>query len=448
MSVNWEKLEGNQGVLTIDVASEKFDEALDQAFTKVRKQVNVPGFRKGKIPRKIFEQRFGVESLYQDALDIVLPDAYASAVDEAGIEPVDRPEIDVDQVEQGKDVIFKATVTVKPEVKLGTYKGLEVEKFDVTVTEDEVQAELDQLREKQADLAVVEDGEVQEGDTAILDFEGFVDGEPFEGGQAENHSLEIGSGQFIPGFEEQLIGLKPGAEQDVEVTFPEEYHAEDLAGKKAVFKVKLHDIKRKELPELDDDFAKDLEEHEAETIDELKSSVAHKLEHDKEHSKEHHDRDTVVELAAENASVDIPEAMVSTEADRMLQEFSQRLQSQGMSMDMYYQVTGSDEEGMKEQFKEEAEKRVKMNLTLEAVADEEKLEASDEDVEAELDKMAEMYKRSKDEIRNLLAMQGGDDAIKGDLRIQKAIDFLVEHSVTVEKKEEEAPEAEEGEEKE
>ncbi|RKD75684.1 trigger factor [Sinobaca qinghaiensis] len=448
MSVNWEKLEGNQGVLTIDVASEKFDEALDQAFTKVRKQVNVPGFRKGKIPRKIFEQRFGVESLYQDALDIVLPDAYASAVDEAGIEPVDRPEIDVDQVEQGKDVIFKATVTVKPEVKLGTYKGLEVEKFDVTVTEDEVQAELDQLREKQADLAVVEDGEVQEGDTAILDFEGFVDGEPFEGGQAENHSLEIGSGQFIPGFEEQLIGLKPGAEQDVEVTFPEEYHAEDLAGKKAVFKVKLHDIKRKELPELDDDFAKDLEEHEAETIDELKSSVAHKLEHDKEHSKEHHDRDTVVELAAENASVDIPEAMVSTEADRMLQEFSQRLQSQGMSMDMYYQVTGSDEEGMKEQFKEEAEKRVKMNLTLEAVADEEKLEASDEDVEAELDKMAEMYKRSKDEIRNLLAMQGGDDAIKGDLRIQKAIDFLVEHSVTVEKKEEEASEAEEAEEKE
>lgn len=448
MSVNWEKLEGNQGVLTIDVASDKFDEALDQAFTKVRKQVNVPGFRKGKIPRKIFEQRFGVESLYQDALDIVLPDAYASAVDEAGIEPVDRPEIDVDQVEQGKDVIFKATVTVKPEVKLGTYKGLEVEKFDVDVTEEEVQAELDQLREKQADLAVVEDGEVQEGDTAILDFEGFVDGEPFEGGQAENHSLEIGSGQFIPGFEEQLIGLKSGSEQDVEVTFPEEYHAEDLAGKKAVFKVKLHDIKRKELPELDDDFAKDLEEHEAETIDELKSSVKHKLEHDKEHSKEHHDRDTVVELAAENSSIDIPEAMVGTEADRMLQEFSQRLQSQGMSMDMYYQVTGSDEEGMKEQFKEEAEKRVKMNLTLEAIADEEKLEASDEDVEAELDKMAEMYKRSKDEIRNLLAMQGGDDAIKGDLRIQKAIDFLVEHSVTVEKKEEEAPEAEEAEEKE
>lgn len=448
MSVNWEKLEGNQGVLTIDVASDKFDEALDQAFTKVRKQVNVPGFRKGKIPRKIFEQRFGVESLYQDALDIVLPDAYASAVDEAGIEPVDRPEIDVDQVEQGKDVIFKATVTVKPEVKLGTYKGLEVEKFDVDVTEEEVQAELDQLREKQADLAVVEDGEVQEGDTAILDFEGFVDGEPFEGGQAENHSLEIGSGQFIPGFEEQLIGLKSGSEQDVEVTFPEEYHAEDLAGKKAVFKVKLHDIKRKELPELDDDFAKDLEEHEAETMDELKKSVKHKLEHDKEHSKEHHDRDTVVELAAENSSIDIPEAMVSTEADRMLQEFSQRLQSQGMSMDMYYQVTGSDEEGMKEQFKEEAEKRVKMNLTLEAVADEEKLEASDEDVEAELDKMAEMYKRSKDEIRNLLAMQGGDDAIKGDLRIQKAIDFLVEHSVTVEKKEEEASEAEEAEEKE
>ncbi|GEK58073.1 trigger factor [Marinococcus halophilus] len=443
MNASWEKKEGNQGVLTVDVESERFDKALDQAFNKVKNDVSIPGFRKGKVPRKLFESRFGVESLYQDALDILLPDVYAEAVDEAGIEPVDRPEIDVEEVEKGKDLKFTATVTVKPEVELGEIKGLEVEEFDTSVSDEEVNEELENLQSKYADLAVVEEGEVQDGDTAVLDFEGFVDGEAFEGGSAENHSLEIGSDSFIPGFEEQVVGMQPGTEKDITVTFPEEYHAENLAGQEAVFHVKLHEIKRKELPELDDEFAKDVEEHEAETLDELKEAVRHQLEHDREHEKEHHERDTVVEQAAEKASAEIPQAMINTESDRMLQEFSQRLQSQGMTLEMYQQVTGTDEEGMKEQFQPEAEKRVRMNLTLEAVAEQENLEASEEDVENELQKMADMYQRDKEEIRSLIEMQGGVDMLKQDLRLQRAIDYLVEHSKTVPKKEK--PEAEEAE---
>ncbi|MFZ4450575.1 trigger factor [Salibacterium aidingense] len=434
-NANWEKLEGNQGVLTVEVDSERFDNALDQAFQKVKKQVNVPGFRKGKVPRKLFEQRFGVESLYQDAVDIVLPQAYSEAVQETEIEPVDQPEIDIEDIEKGKNLVFKATVTVKPEVELGEYKGLEVEEFDTSVSEEDVQEELNKLQEQQAELVVVEDGEVQNGDTVVMDFKGYVDGEAFEGGEAENYSLEIGSGQFIPGFEEQLVGVAAGEEKDITVNFPEDYHSEELAGKEAVFSVKLHDIKRKELPELDDEFAKDVDE-DVETFDELKKKQEDKLKHDKEHEKEHHERDTVVEKASENASVDIPDAMITSETDRMMQEFDQRLQAQGMSLDMYYQVAGTDEEGMKEQFKGEAEKRVKMNLTLEAIAEAEDVEASEEDVEKELDKMAETYQRDKEEIRQLLAMQGGTDALKGDLRIQKAIDFLVEHSKTVPKSEE------------
>lgn len=269
-------------------------------------------------------------------MDILLPQAYSEAVEETGIEPVDRPEIDIDEMEKGKNLTFKATVTVKPEVELGEYKGLEVEEFDISVADEDLENELKQLQEKHAELVVVEDGEIQEGDTAVFDFEGFVDGEAFEGGQAENYSLEIGSGQFIPGFEEQLVGLKAGEEKDVEVNFPEEYHSEDLAGKAATFKVKIHDIKRKELPELDDEFAKDVNE-EVESLEELKQDIEKRLKHDKEHAKEHHERDTVVEKAAENATIDIPDAMIDTETDRMMQEFSQRLQAQGMSMDMYYQ---------------------------------------------------------------------------------------------------------------
>ncbi|MDQ0256477.1 trigger factor [Evansella vedderi] len=429
MTAKWEKTEGNSGVLTVEVDSGRVDTALDEAFKKVVKKVNVPGFRKGKIPRKMFEQRFGVESLYQDALDILLPQAYSEAIEESGIEPVDRPDIDIEQMEKGKNLIFKATVTVKPEVKLGDYKGLEVEEQDVTVTDEDVDAELKQLQERQADLVVVEDGEVQNGDTVVMDFEGFVDGEAFEGGKAENYSLEIGSGQFIPGFEDQLVGAKAGEEKEVNVEFPEEYHSEELAGKPAVFKVKIHDIKRKELPELDDEFAKDVNE-EVESLDQLKADLREKLETAKKQQADAQKRDALVEKAAENAEIDIPEAMITTETDRMLQEFGQRLQTQGMSLDMYYQFSQTDEEGMKAQFHDDAEKRVRMNLTLEAIAEAENLEVSEEDVDKEINLMAETYQRSAEEIKQILAMQGGADALKGDLKVRKAIDFLVENSKT------------------
>ncbi|WP_096435977.1 trigger factor [Alteribacter populi] len=429
MTAKFEKLEGNSGVLTVEVEKERVDTALDEAFKKVVKKVNVPGFRKGKVPRSMFEQRFGVESLYQDALDILLPEAYSQAIEETGIEPVDRPEIDIENMEKGETLVFKATVTVKPEVKLGEYKGLEVEEESTEVTEEDLENEIKQLQEKNADLVAVEEGEVQDGDTVVMDFEGFVDGEAFEGGKAENYSLEIGSGQFIPGFEEQLIGTKTEDEKEVNVNFPEDYHSEELAGKPAVFKVTLHDIKRKELPELDDEFAKDVDEN-VETLDELKKNLQEKLETSREQEADMKKRDSLVERATENAEIDVPKAMAETETDRMLQEFGQRLQAQGMTLDMYYQFSGTDEEGMKAQFMDDAEKRVRMNLTLEAIAEAEELEASDDDVDAELDKMAETYQRSKEELKQILDMQGGIETMKGDLKVRKAIDLLVEEAKT------------------
>ncbi|WP_085509034.1 trigger factor [Thalassobacillus devorans] len=427
MSAKWEKKEGNQGVLTVEVPAEEFDRALDQAFKKVVKQVQVPGFRKGKMPRKLFEQRFGVESLYQDALDIVLPEAYMNAVQETEIEPVDRPEVDVQEIEKGKGVTFTAEVTVKPEVELGEYKGLEVEEMDTEVTDEDVDNELKTLQEKQAELVVKEQGEVEEGDTVVMDFEGFVDGEAFEGGQADNYSLEIGSGSFIPGFEEQLQGKKAGEEVDVVVTFPEEYHAEELAGKEATFKVKIHEVKGKELPELDDEFAKDVDE-EVESLDELKKKTRERLEEQKKTDAENTKKDSLVQQASENASVEIPSAMVDTELDRMIQEFEQRLQMQGMTKDMYFQFTGSDEDGLREQMKEDAEKRVKTNLTLEAIANAENIEVTDEDVNSELETMASMYQT---DVANLTQMLGGNtDMIKEDLKVRKAIDVLDENSKT------------------
>ncbi|WP_174729762.1 trigger factor [Mesobacillus harenae] len=427
MSANWEKLEGNQGVLTIEVSAEKVNEGLDAAFKKVVKTINVPGFRKGKMPRGMFEKRFGVESLYQDAIDILLPDAYANAIDETGIEPVDRPEIDVEQIEKGQSLIVKAKVTVKPEVKLGEYKGLEVEAFDTNVTDEDIEAELKTMQERQAELVVKEEGTAENGDTVVLDFEGFVDGEAFEGGQAENHTLELGSGSFIPGFEEQLVGTAAGEEKEVEVTFPEEYHAAELAGKPAVFKVKLHEIKTKQLPELDDEFAKDVEE-DVETLDALKEKIKTRLVESKNQEAEHHVRDTVVEKAAENAEIDVPSAMVDTEIDRMMSEFEQRLQMQGMNLDLYFQFSGQDQNALREQMKEDAEKRVRVNLTLEAIAKAENVEASDEDVNAELEKMAEMYNMSIEDIKKAL---GSLEGVKGDLQLRKAIDFLVDNSKTV-----------------
>ncbi|ARP43677.1 MULTISPECIES: trigger factor [Geobacillus] len=424
MSVKWEKLEGNEGVLTVEVDAEQVNKGLDAAFKKVVKNVSLPGFRKGKVPRVLFEKRFGVEALYQDALDILLPEAYAKAVEEAGIEPVSMPEIDIEQMEKGKSLIFKAKVTVKPEVKLGQYKGLEVEKIDTTVTDEDVENELKRLQENYAELVVKEEGTVENGDTAVIDFEGFVDGEPFEGGKAENYSLEIGSGTFIPGFEDQLVGMKAGEEKEIQVTFPEEYHAEQLAGKPATFKVKVHEVKAKQLPALDDEFAKDVDE-EVETLDELKSKIRTRLEEAKKNEAEAAVRNAVVEKAAANAEIDIPAVMVQNETDRMLREFDQRLQMQGMNLQLYYQFSGQDEAALREQMKEDAEKRVRAALTLEAIAKAENIDVTDEEVNEELEKMAASYNLSVDKLKELI---GNLDGVKEDLKWRKTVDFLVEHS--------------------
>ena len=428
MSAKWEKLEGNQGKLTVEVDAETFNKALDQAFKKVQKQLNVPGFRKGRVPRQIFEQRFGVESLYQDALDIVLPDAYSNAIDETGIEPVDQPEIDIEQIGKGQSLIFTADVTVKPEVKLGEYKGLEVPKVNTEVTDEDVEAELKELQKRHAELVVKEDEPAEQGDTVVIDFEGFVDGEAFEGGKAENHSLEIGSDSFIPGFEEQLVGVKAGDEKEIQVTFPEEYHAEELAGKPAVFKVKVHEVKQLVLPELDDDFAVDVDD-EVETLDALKEKIENRLKDEKEHTAKHEVENAVIEKAAENAEIDIPEVMIDNEVERMVKEFDQRLQQQGLNLELYSQFSGQDIDSLKETMREDAEKRVRVNLTLEAIVKAENIDVTEEEVEKELQNMAEMYNMPVEQIQQILGSTAG---IKEELKFNKAVQLLVDNSKTVE----------------
>ncbi|MBR3118475.1 trigger factor [Oceanobacillus profundus] len=425
MTAKWEKQEGNKGQLTFEVPAEEFNLALDKAFKKVSKDVQIPGFRKGKIPRGMFEKRFGVESLYQDAVDIVLPEAYSKAIDETDIFPIAQPEVDIEQIEKGKDLVFTAIVEVKPEVTLGDYKGLEVEEESVEVTDEDVENEINTIRERHAELVVKEDGKVEDGDTAVIDFEGFLDGEAFEGGKGENHSLEIGSGSFIPGFEEKLIGKEAGEETEIEITFPEEYHAENLAGKDAVFKVKIHEIKSKELPELDDEFAKDVDD-EVETLDELKKKKREELESQRKQDADNKKREALIGQASDNTEVDIPDAMVETELDQMLREFEQQLQMQGMTLEMYAQFSGQDKDALKEQMKEDAAKRVKTNLTLEAIVKAENIEASDEDVNAELEKMASMYGVEADQLVQMLG--GSNETIKNDLKIRAAIDFLVDNS--------------------
>jgi trigger factor len=428
MSAKWEKLEGNQGKLTVEVDAETFNKALDQAFKKVQKQLNVPGFRKGRVPRQIFEQRFGVESLYQDALDIVLPDAYSNAIDETGIEPVAQPEIDIEQIGKGQSLIFTADVTVKPEVKLGQYKGLEVPKVNTEVTDEDVEAELKELQKRHAELVVKEDEPAEQGDTVVIDFEGFVDGEAFEGGKAENHSLELGSDSFIPGFEEQLVGVKAGDEKEVQVTFPEEYHAEELAGKPAVFKVKVHEVKQLVLPELDDDFAVDVDD-EVETLDALKEKIKNRLKDEKEHAAKHEVENAVLEKAAENAEIDIPEVMIDNEVDRMVKEFDQRLQQQGLNLELYTQFSGQDIDNLKETMREDAEKRVRVNLMLEAIVKAESIDVTEEEVEKELQNMAEMYNMPVEQIQQILGSTAG---IKEELKFNKAVQLLVDNSKTVE----------------
>ncbi|EHV0745935.1 trigger factor [Listeria monocytogenes] len=425
MSVKWEKQEGNVGKLTFEIEQEKVKEGLDRAFVKVRKTLNVPGFRKGKVPRQIFNQRFGEEALFQDALDILLPEVYSAAIDEAGIDPVDTPQVNIESMEKGETWVLTAEVTVKPEVKLGDYKGLEVEKRETELTTEELEAELKQLQERQAELVVKEDAPAENGDTVILDFEGFKDGVAFEGGQAENHSLELGSGQFIPGFEEKLVGLKAGDEADIELTFPEEYHAEDLAGQPVVFKVKLHEIKTKEFPALDDELAKDIDE-EVETLDELKEKISKRLQEAKEESVAQAKQEEVIAKAVENAEVDIPHAMVHHEADHLMNHFAQDLQAQGLTPELYYQFTGQTEEAMHAQMEKDAEKRVKMNLVLEAIAEAENIEPTEEAIDEEISTLAEKYGMEKDAVRAAL---GDMSELKSDLKIRKAIDVLLDSAV-------------------
>ncbi|CUK33448.1 prolyl isomerase (trigger factor) [Listeria monocytogenes] len=425
MSVKWEKQEGNVGKLTFEIEQEKVKEGLDRAFVKVRKTLNVPGFRKGKVPRQIFNQRFGEEALFQDALDILLPEVYSAAIDEAGIDPVDTPQVNIESMEKGETWVLTAEVTVKPEVKLGDYKGLEVEKRETELTTEELEAELKQLQERQAELVVKEDAPAENGDTVILDFEGFKDGVAFEGGQAENHSLELGSGQFIPGFEEKLVGLKAGDEADIELTFPEEYHAEDLAGQPVVFKVKLHEIKTKEVPALDDELAKDIDE-EVETLDELKEKISKRLQEAKEESVAQAKQEEVIAKAVENAEVDIPHAMVHHEADHLMNHFAQDLQAQGLTHELYYQFTGQTEEAMHAQMEKDAEKRVKMNLVLEAIAEAENIEPTEEAIDEEISTLAEKYGMEKDAVRAAL---GDMSELKSDLKIRKAIDVLLDSAV-------------------
>ncbi|HFV7638593.1 TPA: trigger factor [Staphylococcus aureus] len=428
MTATWEKKEGNEGLLTVTVPAEKVNKALDQAFKKVVKQINVPGFRKGKVPRPIFEQRFGVEALYQDAIDILLPDAYGEAIDETDIKPVAQPEVSVTQIEKGKDFIFEATVTVEPEVKLGDYKGLEIEKQETELSDDELQEAIDHSLGHLAEMVVKEDGVVENGDTVNIDFSGSVDGEEFEGGQAEGYDLEIGSGSFIPGFEEQLEGMKVDEEKDVVVTFPEEYHAEELAGKEATFKTKVNEIKFKEVPELTDEIANELDA-EANTVDEYKENLSKRLAEQKATDAENVEKEEAITKATDNTTIDIPEAMVNTELDRMVSEFAQRIQQQGLDLQTYFQISGQDETQLREQMKDDAEQRVKTNLTLTAIAEAEKIEATDEDIDKELEKMSKQFNISVEDIKNTL---GNTDIIKNDVRIQKVIDLLRDNAKFVE----------------
>ena len=425
MSVKWEKQEGNTGLLTVEVPASEVDKALDKAFAKVVKQINVPGFRKGKMPRPIFEKMYGVEALYQDALEIVINSTYPAALDEAGIDPIDYPQIDgTENFAKGTDFTYVATVTVKPEPKLGEYKGLEVTKLSTEVTEEEVEAQITAQLAKKAELEVKEEGAVEEGDTAVIDFEGFVGDEAFEGGKGEGYSLEIGSGSFIPGFEEQLVGVKAGETKDVIVTFPEEYHAAELAGKEAKFVVTVHEIKTKVMPELNDEFAKEIDP-EVDSLDALRTKLKEAAVAKKEADAEGSLRDELVEKAAANAEVEIPEVMINTEIDRMVQEFGQRLQMQGMNLDLYYQFSGQDEAALRTQMKADAENRVRVSLVLEAIATAENVTVTEEEVNAEIDKMSSQFGMTTDQIKTAL---GGTAVLENDLKTQKTVEILVENA--------------------
>lgn len=426
MSLQVEKLEGNMAKLTIEASAEDFEAAIEKAYQKNKGKLSVPGFRKGKVPRNMVEKMYGKEIFFEDAANYVIPTAYAKAVEECTEEIVSQPTIDVVQMEAGKPFIFTAEVALKPEVELGKYKGVEVEKSDVEVTEDEVNEAINKERENNARTVVVEDRAVKDGDMTVLDFEGFVDGVAFEGGKGENYPLTIGSNAFIPGFEAQLVGAEIGKEVEVNVTFPEDYQAEDLAGKAAVFKCTIKEIKEKELPELDDEFASEVSEFD--TLAEYKEDVKKNLTERKESAAKNAKEDKVIEAIIADAKMDIPAAMVATQQRQMADDFAQRIQMQGISIDQYFQFTGLTRETFLEQMKPQAEKRIKSRLVLEAVAKAENIQASDDEYNDEIKKMAEAYQM---EVAKLEEMIGEFDkkAIREDLCIKKAVEFVVENAV-------------------
>lgn len=424
MSVQVENLEKNMAKLTIEVSAEELEKAIQAAYMKQKGKISLPGFRKGKVPRHMIEKMYGTEIFYEDAANIVISQEYPKAIDESGVAIVSSPAIDVTQLEAGKPFIFTAEVAVKPEVTLGKYMGVQVTKIDTTVTEEEVLAEIDKERESNARTITIEDRPVADGDTAVIDFEGFVDGVAFDGGKGENHSLVIGSHSFIDNFEEQLIGKNVGEEAEINVTFPAEYHAEDLAGKPAVFKVKINEIKAKELPELDDEFAQDVSEFD--TLAEYKESVEKKLVERKEAEAKRTKEDEAIQKIVDKSKMDIPEAMIETQTRSMVDDFANRIAQQGLSMEQYLQFTGMDVEKMMEQMKPEALKRIQSSLVLEAIAKEENIEIADEELEEELTKMAGMYGMEVEKLKEYMG-DAEKESMKKDMAIQKAVELIMEN---------------------
>lgn len=426
MSLQVEKLEKNMVKLTIEASAEDFNAAIEKAYQKNKGKINLQGFRKGKAPRKMIEKMYGAGIFFEDAANFIIPEAYQKAADESGLEIVSRPEIDVVQIEEGKPFIFTATVAVKPEVTLGEYKGIKVAKTEVSVSEEDVQAELDKVREQNSRTISVEDRAVADGDIAVIDFEGFVDGVAFEGGKGTDYSLTIGSHSFIDTFEEQLIGKNIGEEVEVNVTFPAEYHAENLAGKPAMFKVKVNEIKVKELPEANDDFAKDVSEFDtlAEYKEDLKKSLTEAAEKEAATKKE----DAVVEAAVANATMEIPDALIDTQARQMAEEFAYRLQAQGLSLEQYFQFTGMDAAKYLDTLKPQALKRTQTRLVLEAIVKAENIEVSEEDFEAEVANMAKAYQMEADKFKELVN-EKEKEQIKMDMAVQKAVDLITEAAI-------------------
>lgn len=426
MSLQVEKLEKNMAKLTIEASAEEFEGAIQKAYQKNKDKISVQGFRKGKAPRALIEKMYGASIFYEDAANELIPGAYEKAALESGLEIVSRPEIDIVQVEKGKAFIFTAEVALKPEVTLGQYKGIEVEKKEAEVTEEEVLAKIDKEREQNSRTITVEDRPVQDGDTAVIDFEGFVDGKAFEGGKGENYSLVIGSHSFIDTFEEQLVGKNVGEYVDVNVTFPEQYQAEELAGKPALFRVKINEIKVKELPALDDDFAQDVSEFD--TLDEYKASIKTTIKESKEKELKTAKENEIIDKIIENATMDIPEPMIASQVSQMADDFAQRIQYQGLSIEQYFQFTGMDAKKFMESLHPQAVKRIQSRLVLEAIVNAENIEATEEEFEKELTDMAAMYQMEVDKLKELIG-EKEKEQIKKDVAVQKAVDFVVAQAV-------------------